>query len=306
MENTYLLGAMALFVKESSGSDKIVVHDKYCTLQQLYRIRDEYQKYFQTRVVSITYGNLINSFDCVSHPELVRDFPEENKWDYITGLVDMASELFFDNNEIVLGIHMPNESFLKQLQDYISIPSHLANNTLTFTFTNVVDLFGNLKHCTKNNDFNMFLTGKHSIPKCIVYKRSDEAIVPSKSRFSDVGYDIHIIKVHKRINQTTVLYDTGIALNIPLKYYVEIVPRSSLSKTGYMLSNSVGIIDRSYRGNLYIALTKVSEDAIDIQFPFRCCQLIFRKQEFVDLLDEIEDYRFHQSTRDMGGFGSTG
>jgi hypothetical protein len=32
-------------------------------------------------------------------------------------------------------------------------------------------------------------------------------------------------------------------------YYTEIVPRSSISKFGYILSNNIGIIDNNYRGN---------------------------------------------------------
>lgn len=44
------------------------------------------------------------------------------------------------------------------------------------------------------------------------------------------------------------------------------------------MANSVGIIDQSYRGNIYVALTKICPEAKPIQFPFRCCQLIIRPQ----------------------------
>ena len=71
---------------------------------------------------------------------------------------------------------------------------------------------------------------------------------------------------------------------------------------GYILSNNIGIIDCSYKGNLYICLTKVSHDAIDITFPFKCCQLILKKQYFPQFKITNELYK---TKRNDGGFGST-
>jgi len=55
---------------------------------------------------------------------------------------------------------------------------------------------------------------------------------------------------------------------------------------------------------VYIALTQTDPEAPEITFPFRCCQLVFKKQIYVDLL-ELEE-SFETSTRGMGGYGSTG
>ena len=70
-----------------------------------------------------------------------------------------------------------------------------------------------------------------------------------------------------------------------------------------MLANSIGIIDVSYRGNIYIALTKIAPEAEDIEYPFRCCQLIVRKQlgMIIKETDNLEE-----TMRNDGGFGSTG
>ena len=78
-------------------------------------------------------------------------------------------------------------------------------------------------------------------PRIKVFKAYDEAIIPSKSRYSDAEYELTIIKEHKRLTSNTVIYDTGIKLEIPNAYYVEIVPRSSISRSGYILANNVGI-----------------------------------------------------------------
>jgi dUTPase len=75
-----------------------------------------------------------------------------------------------------------------------------------------------------------------------------------------------------------------------------------------MLANSVGIIDASYTGNILIALTKIDSNMPDLALPFKCCQLIFRQQVFVDFIDheDREDHvDIHSTTRNDGGFGSS-
>ena len=141
-------------------------------------------------------------------------------------------------------------------------------------------------------------------PTIKVYKTDKDAIIPSKAFEEDAGYDLTIIKKIKDFNSKTTLYDTGIKIEIDEGYYTEIVPRSSISKFGYILANNIGIIDNHYRGNLMIALTKIADDAPEIVFPFKCCQLIVRKQVFADLY-EINDDNLSSTIRNDGGFGST-
>ena len=101
------------------------------------------------------------------------------------------------------------------------------------------------------------------------------------------------------------MYDTNISVRPPNGYYFEIVPRSSLSKTGYILTNSIGIIDPTYRGTLKVVITKICPEAHEFELPNKRFQLIPRKYDLnnkliikeVDILDETE--------RGDGGFGST-
>ena len=119
-----------------------------------------------------------------------------------------------------------------------------------------------------------------------------------------MGYDLTIIKEVKKLNENTTLYDTGLKISVAYGYYTEIVPRSSLSKSGYVLSNSVGIIEKSYNGNLYVSLTKVDKDSKNIELPFRCCQLIFKQQIYMNIIEIVDDLN-EETTRNDGGFGST-
>ena len=128
------------------------------------------------------------------------------------------------------------------------------------------------------------------------------AVIPTKGTPQSIGYDLTAISVYKKISKYTTLYDTGIKIKPPLGYYTEIVPRSSLIKTGYILSNSVGVIDPDYTGRLLIALTKVEHSLPDLELPFTRCQLILRKAEHYDL---CQTETIEVTVRGDGGFGST-
>jgi dUTP pyrophosphatase len=129
------------------------------------------------------------------------------------------------------------------------------------------------------------------------------AVPPKKAFSSDTGFDLTIISIEKEINQVVTLYDTGIRAHVDDGYYLEVVPRSSIIKSGYMLANSVGIIDSHYRGNIYVALAKIDPQAKPIELPFKGFQLIVRNLVNVDL---VNDHVLENTERGTGGFGSTG
>lgn len=142
-----------------------------------------------------------------------------------------------------------------------------------------------------------------SNPTLRFIKTDANSVTPSKGHPSDAGYDLTVLRKHKDLDDQTALYDTGLKVQIDAGYYVEIMPRSSISKSGYMLANSVGIIDNGYTNNLYVALRRVNPNAPEIEFPYRCAQLIIRKQYDVELLEVSQ---FKSTDRGDGGFGSTG
>ena len=84
------------------------------------------------------------------------------------------------------------------------------------------------------------------------------AVIPSRAHSLDSGYDLTIIDVVKDYGKTK-LYGTGIKIQPPEGIYFDMVARSSISKIGYILSNSVAIIDNQFRGELLVALTKIDD-----------------------------------------------
>ena len=81
-------------------------------------------------------------------------------------------------------------------------------------------------------------------------------------------------------------------------------PRSSISKTGLMLCNSVGVIDRSYRGELMAYLWNTTDKPVTVKRGDRLVQIVapdmgwISQTKVVDSLDE--------TARGAGGFGSSG
>lgn len=136
----------------------------------------------------------------------------------------------------------------------------------------------------------------------LVVKTTKDAITPALAFPSDIGYDLTAISIYKEKENDTILYETGIKVKPPHGYYFEIVPRSSISGSGYMLANSVGIIDPHYTGSLKIALIKVRDNADTLIMPFCICQLVLKKayRSVITVVDTIED-----TDRGDGGFGST-
>lgn len=232
------------------------------------------------------------------------------KWSFIRGHVEKNGQISTDDIRVVISSKL--DDLLDAIALFADIPFLLEKNQLIYDDINAVDFLGKIYediNGTKPDKkfyetYSKILSGNKKLDTCLIYKACPDAITPNKSRVSDVGYDLSIIRKVKDLNSKVALYDTGIKVRVPHGYYTEVVPRSSLSKSGYILANSVGIIDRSYNGNIYIALAKIDEDATEIGFPFRCCQMIFRRQYFMNVQEIHQD--LEATARGEGGFGSTG
>jgi len=262
--------------------------------------------------------NLINvsifsSIYYIDITHFINSYDNNNiKHAFIKAYIENNSNILNDNNNYDLNITFYLDKNTEILKNLFNIPYEKKQvfNLINIIYNNVniIDLMGILY---KNNIYtntnlykwyNNIIKGTHNNDSTIkIFKTDVNAIIPSKNRMSDAGYDITVIKESKKFNEKTTLYDTGIKLNIPNGYYVEIVPRSSLSKSGYMLANSIGIIDQSYRGNIFVALTKINETSDDIILPFCCCQMIIKKQVYSDIIESLEDFSI--TNRNKEGYG---
>lgn len=89
-------------------------------------------------------------------------------------------------------------------------------------------------------------------------KLHSDAVIPAKQKSGDAGFDLTAIAVSieetSELSNSPVLlvYNTGIAVEIPEGYVGLLFPRSSVSKYPLSLANSVGVIDSNYRGEIIL------------------------------------------------------
>lgn len=80
-------------------------------------------------------------------------------------------------------------------------------------------------------------------------KTNEKASMPSKAHPTDAGFDLTAVTKTSDIDGN-VVYGTGIAVEIPQGYVGLLFPRSSNARQHLLLSNSVGVIDSGYRGEI--------------------------------------------------------
>jgi dUTP pyrophosphatase len=141
--------------------------------------------------------------------------------------------------------------------------------------------------------------------KVKIKKVHPNAVIPTYAKSGDAGMDLVATSVISD-TLTQITYGFGIALQIPEGFVGLVFPRSSIRKYDLTLSNSVGVIDSGYRGELQATFNKTQ--AVD-RYPEyykvgdRIAQImiipfLFSKFEETDELSDTE--------RGDGGFGSTG
>ena len=151
-------------------------------------------------------------------------------------------------------------------------------------------------------------------------KLCPEAKAPVKAHPTDAGFDLSPVKVI--VKGRKVVCSFGLAIEIPDGYAGLIFPRSSIHKTQWRMSNSIGLIDSCFRGELRSVFDikdavelgiwglgpsiwekVVTEEPIGYKPGERCCQLVIVPIPEVSL-QEVEE--LSPSDRGEGGFGSTG
>jgi len=155
-------------------------------------------------------------------------------------------------------------------------------------------------------------------------KLHEDAVLPSYAKPGDAGVDITATSDGKLVNSEPISdrqkslwyyieYKTGLSIEIPDGYVGLIFPRSSISKSSLSLSNSVGVIDSGYRGEICfrfkIDAGLVNESTYHMGYPAkyvkgdRIGQLIVIPYPTIEpeFAEELSD-----TNRGATGFGSSG
>lgn len=140
--------------------------------------------------------------------------------------------------------------------------------------------------------------------KVKIKKLIPEAVIPQYSKQGDAGLDLvaTYIKLEDHNTYGYFEYGTGLSIEIPEGYVGLIYPRSSISNTGMILSNSVGVIDSGYRGEIKVRFKYISGTNY-YNVGDKIAQLIIMPYPLIEL-EEVDELT--QTERADGGFGSTG
>ena len=132
-----------------------------------------------------------------------------------------------------------------------------------------------------------------------------EAVLPAYAHgpAEDAGLDLHSLEDTVLEPGVPQAVATGLALEIPVGYEVQIRPRSGLAlKHSITLPNSPATIDPGYRGELRVILLNLGRDPYHVCKGDRIAQMVLARYEPV----EWEEGGLAESVRGMGGFGSSG
>ena len=140
-----------------------------------------------------------------------------------------------------------------------------------------------------------------------IKKVRENAIIPKRATAGSAGMDLYacidapiVLEAGDRV-----MVPTGIAIALPDANQVALIfARSGLAvKKGINLSNSVGVIDSDYRGEIQVGLINQSKQAYTLEAGERIAQLVVMPVCLpeVEQVDELDD-----TARGEGGFGSTG
>ena len=138
--------------------------------------------------------------------------------------------------------------------------------------------------------------------KVKIKKLHPNAVKPKYAKESDAGLDLVATSI---IENTSfqITYGLGIAMEIPDGMVGLIFPRSSIRNTELILSNSVGVIDAGYRGELQATFNKLSGfESVAYKVGDRIAQIIIVPHPIIQIVEVDE---LSESSRGIGGFGST-
>ena len=119
----------------------------------------------------------------------------------------------------------------------------------------------------------------------------------------DAGLDLYILEDVKISAGETKLNKLGISCEPADGKAYYLFPRSSISKTPLRMSNSIGLIDGGYRGEIMASCDNIKDFDFEVKKGQRLFQLVAVDSSPVSykIVDDLSE-----TTRGKGGFGSTG
>lgn len=154
--------------------------------------------------------------------------------------------------------------------------------------------------------------------KVKIKRLHEDAVLPTYAKPGDAGMDLTAVKASYD-DYGNIVYHTGLAFEIPEGYVGLLFPRSSNCKKNLVLTNSVGVLDSGYRGEVTFrfrphtqGICVASPIGFDLDFAEDCQvyqvgdrigQIIIMPYPQIEF-EEAEE--LSETERGEGGYGSSG
>ena len=128
--------------------------------------------------------------------------------------------------------------------------------------------------------------------------------LPEYQTYGSSGFDLVSNETNLLLSGQRRLFKTGISVQIPIGYEIQIRSRSGLAlHHGIMVLNSPGTIDSDYRGEIGVILYNTGSENYVVHKGDRIAQAVLCKVERAEFekVSKLED-----TVRGVGGFGHTG
>ena len=132
-------------------------------------------------------------------------------------------------------------------------------------------------------------------------KLVSNAITPRFGKPGDAGADLVATCMEER-GDGQIVYGTGLAVEIPEGMVGLVFPRSSVRNYDLSMSNSVGVIDSGYRGEIMVTFNLKNPWSEIYNVGDRIAQLVIVP---VPLINYTEVDELSETSRGTGGHGST-
>ena len=148
---------------------------------------------------------------------------------------------------------------------------------------------------------------KQSVTIDVKFKKSNvDATTPKYAYPTDSGFDLYSTEECLILPFDRKLVPTGIHIDIPENYEVQIRSKSGLAlKQGLMVLNSPGTIDQGYTGEIQVILFNTTKDKVKIEKGQKVAQAVLCPVVAGKWINLVED-EINSKDRSDNGFGSTG
>jgi dUTP pyrophosphatase len=137
--------------------------------------------------------------------------------------------------------------------------------------------------------------------KVKIKRLSKNSVIPKYSKQGDAGMDLTVTEV-EYLDSEHIKLHFGLAFEIPIGYVGYIFPRSSCYKQRQIMSNSVGVVDSGYRGEVSAVMIGTCKDFM-YKVGDRAAQIIIMPIPHIEF-EQVET--MSESERGDSGYGSSG